>query len=37
MAIDHVVRQAQGHAEFTHFVLEQIAQRLQELQAQLLG
>ena len=37
VAVDHVVGQAQGHAEFAHFVLEQIAQRLQQFQAQLFG
>jgi hypothetical protein len=37
VAVDHVVRQAQRHAEFAHLVLEQVAQRLQQLQAQRLG
>jgi hypothetical protein len=37
VAVDHVVRQAQGHAQFAHLVLEQVAQRLQQFQAQLLG
>ena len=37
MAVDHLVRQAQGHAQFAHFVLEQLAQRLQQFEAELLG
>jgi hypothetical protein len=37
VAVDHLGRQAQGHAQLAHFVLEQLAQRLQQLQAQLLG
>ena len=37
VAVDHLVRQAQRHAEFAHLVLEQVAQRLQQLQAQRLG
>ena len=35
VAVDHVVGQAQGHAQLAHFVLEQVAQRFQQLQAQL--
>ncbi len=37
MAIHHFGRQAERHAELAHLVLEQVAQRLQQLQAQLLG
>ena len=37
MAIHHAGRQAQRHAELADLVLEQVAQRLQQLQAQLLG
>ena len=37
MAVHHVVRQAKRHAQLAHLVLEQVAQRLQQLQAQLLG
>ncbi|ENO87654.1 cytosine deaminase [Thauera linaloolentis 47Lol = DSM 12138] len=37
VAVHHVVRQAEGHAQFAHFVLEQVAQRLQQLQAQGFG
>jgi hypothetical protein len=36
MAVDHLRRQAQRHAQLAHFVLEQVAQRLQQLQPQLL-
>jgi hypothetical protein len=35
VAVDHVVRQAERHAQLAHLVLEQVAQRLQQLQAQL--
>ena len=34
MAVDHVVRQAEGDPELAHFVLEQLAQRLEQLQAE---
>jgi hypothetical protein len=37
VAVDHVARQAQRHAQFAHLVLEQVAQRLQQLQAQRSG
>ena len=37
VAVHHVAGQAQGHAQFAHLVFEQFAQRLQQLQAQLLG
>ena len=37
VAVHHLAGQAKRHAEFTHFVFEQFAQWLQELQAQLLG
>ncbi len=37
MAVDHVGRQAQRHAQLAHFVLEQFAQGLQQFQAELLG
>ena len=37
MAVDHVVRQAQCHAELAHFVLDQVAQGFEQFQAQLLG
>ena len=32
-----VARQAERHAELAHFVLEQLAQRLEQLQVQRLG
>ena len=32
MAIDHVVRQAERDAQFAHLVLEQFAQRLEQLE-----
>ncbi|MCY1371378.1 hypothetical protein D9M69_585180 [compost metagenome] len=35
MAVHHLGRQAEGHAEFPHFVLEQVAQRLEQLEAEL--
>ena len=34
MAEDHVVRQAEREAELAHLVLEQLAQRLEQLQVQ---
>jgi hypothetical protein len=34
MAVDHVVRQAERVAELAHLVLEQLAQRLEQLQVQ---
>ena len=34
MALDHLGGQAEGQAELAHFVLEQVAQRLEQLQAQ---
>jgi hypothetical protein len=34
MAVHHLARQAQRHAQFAHFVLEQLAQRLEQLQVQ---
>ena len=34
MAVHHVARQAERHAQFAHFVLEQFAQRLEQLQVQ---
>ena len=37
MAVHHVVRQTERHTQFTHLVLEQIAQGFKQLQAQLLG
>ena len=37
MAVHHLVRQAERHAELAHLVLEQVAQRLEQLQAQRLG
>jgi hypothetical protein len=37
MAVDHVVRQAERQAELAHLVLEQLAQRLEQLQAERLG
>jgi hypothetical protein len=37
VAVDHVVRQAERHAQLAHLVLEQVAQRLQQLQAERLG
>jgi len=37
MAIDHVVRQAERDAEFAYLVLEQLAQRLEEIEIERLG
>ena len=37
VTVDHVGGQAQGNAQFAHFVLEEVAQRLQQFQAQLFG
>lgn len=37
VAIDHFGRQAQGHAEFTDFVLEEFAQGFKQLEAELFG
>ncbi|MCY1215412.1 hypothetical protein D9M72_272550 [compost metagenome] len=37
VAVDHLRRQAEGHAEFADFVLEQFAQGLQQLQVQRVG
>jgi hypothetical protein len=37
VAIDHVVRQAERDAEFAYFVLEQFAQRFEQLEVQLFG
>ncbi|MDT4821147.1 hypothetical protein FQZ97_543100 [compost metagenome] len=37
VAVDHLRRQAQGHAEFADFVLEQFTQRLQQLQVERVG
>jgi hypothetical protein len=37
VAVDHVMRQAEGDAEFAHFVLEQFAQRFEQLEIELLG
>ncbi len=37
MAVDHLTRQTQLDAELAHFVLEQLAQRLDELQIHLFG
>lgn len=34
MAIHHIVRQAQGHAQLAHFVFKQLTQRLKQLQIQ---
>ena len=36
LAVDHLVRQAEREADLPHFVLEQVAQRLDELERQLL-
>ena len=36
MPVHHVVRQAQGHTQFTYLVFEQFTQWLQQFQAQLL-
>ena len=36
MAVDHLVRQAEGHTEFSHLILKEFAQRLEQLEAQLL-
>ena len=37
VAVDHVVRQAERDSEFTYFVLEQFAQRFQQLQMHVIG
>ena len=37
MAVDHFARQSQGDAKFAHLVFEQITQRFEQLQAELLG
>ena len=37
MSPDHLLRQAQFQPELAHFVLEQVAERLDQLEAELLG
>ena len=37
MAINHLARQAEFHAQSPHFVLEQFAQRFEQLEVHLLG
>jgi hypothetical protein len=37
VAINHVMRQAERDAEFAHFILEQLAQRFEQLEVELFG
>ena len=37
VAIDHFGRQAESHAQFAHFVLEEVAQRFEQFEAELFG
>jgi hypothetical protein len=37
VAVDHFVRQPEGDPEFAHLVLEQLAQRFEQLEVELLS